>query len=71
MNTPQTTSTTTKQSAIDAAILTAERISARLQTILDRLPVDFTPAQQSAWFHSETLTKKSAIELLLAKAVKL
>jgi len=47
MNAPQVTSTPTK---IDSAISTAERISERLQAILDRLPADLSPAQQVAWF---------------------
>lgn len=60
MNKLQTTSTTTKQSAIDSAISTSERISARLQAILDRLPADLTPAQQATWFsgHSEQAVLK-------------
>ena len=60
MNAPQATSTTTKQSPIDSAISTAERISERLQAILDRLPVDLPLAQQSAWFsgHSEQAVLK-------------
>jgi len=51
MNTPQATSTTTK---IDSAISTAERISERLQAILDRLPADLSLAQQAAWFCGTT-----------------
>ena len=43
-----------KQTPIDAAILTTERISERLQAILDRLPVDLPLAQQATWFGSNS-----------------
>ena len=54
MNAPQATSTTNKQSPIDAAISTADRIMERLQAILDRLPADLPLAQQATWFGGDS-----------------